>query len=180
MTSTPTVISQQKRVEFLEHYVALKFNFSAACRAIGRHPTTVYGWIDDDPEFKKAYDLARRVMGDAALAEAYRRAVEGVTKPVFGALPDKGGSGVVGEIQEYSDTLLGQLLRALRPEFRDKSSVDVNVAGKVDVEVSDTALAQKLASIIAVARERQRRGEIIDAEFTEQPKLPAPDNSDLL
>ena len=55
--------------------------------------------------------------------EAYRRAVEGVRRPVFH------GGVKVGEITEYSDRLLIQLLRRRRPEGcspRHESTAHVN------------------------------------------------------
>ena len=52
-------------------------------------------------------------------AEAWRRAKEGVEKPVF-----QGGK-QVGVIREYSDTLMATLLKAHRPEkYRENFKIE--------------------------------------------------------
>lgn len=50
--------------------------------------------------------------------EARRRAVEGTLRPVFH------GGAQVGEVREYSDTLLIFLLKAHDPKYRDKQQIE--------------------------------------------------------
>lgn len=177
--SLPTTL--EERARFIELYIEHKFNFSAAARAVGRNPKTMRYWLKNDPVFREAFEDARATMADEILAEMYRRAVHGVEEEVFGSLGGGAGTGVVGTVQKYSDTLLLQMARGLVPEMREKSTLELTGAGGGPVEISDTTLAMKLASIIAVARERQKRGEIVDVEIVEPKVLPPPpDNSDLL
>ena len=62
------------------------------------------------PEFAARWDEAMRIAGDVLEAEAFRRGLEGVVRPVF----QKGMQ--VGTIREYSDSLLKMLLSAAKPE----------------------------------------------------------------
>lgn len=168
-------VTAEDRSRFLEEYVNARFNFSAAARAIGRHPTTMYDWLDRDEGFANAFHSLKRVSGDAAYAEAFRRAVDGVEKPVFGSLGPQMGSGIVGHVREYSDSLLALVLKTLKPEFQDRQHHEVHNAAPVD----DMAIAQRVASILAIAEARKARGEVVDAEFTEVKALPPADGSDL-
>lgn len=56
--------------------------------------------------------------------EAFRRAVEGTEKPVFGSMGFRMGSGEIGRVREYSDTLLIFLLKGARPEkYRERTEI---------------------------------------------------------
>lgn len=91
-------------------------NVSDAARQSGVGRRTAYDRRDAEPDFKAAWADALDAACDALELEARRRALQGVTRPVFGS----GGAGVgtvqVGEVQEYSDTLMIFLLKAHRPE----------------------------------------------------------------
>lgn len=73
--------------------------------------SSVYRWRDQDTEFEEAFELARADAADILEAEAHRRAVEGVEKPVGWYMGEPGGT-----VREYSDTLLIFLLKGARPE----------------------------------------------------------------
>src|SRR5579862_6222139 len=63
-----------------------------------------------DPIFAEAYNLAREEIHESLIMEAHRRAVIGVTEPVF-------YRGVkIGEKQKFSDRLLLFLLENTRPD----------------------------------------------------------------
>lgn len=95
-------------------------NISAACKAAGIGRTAFYERRDSDPVFAAAAAEALETATDALELEARRRALEGVTKPIFGSGGKGVGSVQVGEVQEYSDTLMIFLLKAHRPEkFRE-------------------------------------------------------------
>lgn len=70
---------------------------------------TIFNWRNEDPEFAAAWLEAVEEGTDRIEAEAYRRAVEGVSRPVY-----QGGE-EVGRVQEYSDTLLTLLIKGRRP-----------------------------------------------------------------
>lgn len=95
---------------------------SAQAARIGR--TAVYEHRNQDPAFRAAWDEAVETACDALEAEAWRRAKDGVRKPVY-----QGGE-KVGEVREYSDTLLIFLLKGHRPErFRERVSTEISGPG---------------------------------------------------
>lgn len=104
-----TVRTLKKRAAFL---CALEQSphVGKACEAAKISRRGAYDWRTDDPEFAAAWDAALEVGITAAEDEAWRRATEGTTKPVFYKGVQCGG------IQEHSDTLLIFLLKAHRPE----------------------------------------------------------------
>jgi hypothetical protein len=76
---------------------------------IGR--STAWLWRQNDPEFATAWDEAVAEGVDRLEDEAHRRAVEGYNpRPIY----HKGKK--VGEIREYSDSLLALLLKSRKPE----------------------------------------------------------------
>lgn len=97
-------------------------NVKEACTASEVPRQTVYGWQKSDPEFAQAWADALDEAADTMEREAFRRAVEGTERPVFGSLGKGEGTGEVGRIREYSDTLLIFLLKAARPEkYRERT-----------------------------------------------------------
>lgn len=112
--------------------LAQGYTITAACAKIGFTRPCVYGYRKDDPQFAAEWDDAYERGSDYIEDEARRRAVEGVTKPVF-------YQGVVcGEVQEYSDTLMIAMLKARKPEkFRER--FDHNVTGNIVVETVNFA-----------------------------------------
>lgn len=80
-----------------------------AAAAAGVSRATLFNWKRDDQNFAAAWLEAVEEGTDRIEAEAYRRAVEGVSRPVF-----QGGE-EVGRVQEYSDTLLTLLIKGRRP-----------------------------------------------------------------
>lgn len=110
-------------------------NVSAAAKAAGHSRQHVYVARDEDAAFALAWDDALAEAVDMAEGEAYRRAVEGVEKPVY-----QGGIRV-GEVQDYSDTLLIFLLKAHRPHLY-REALDLNLRKPKSVEeMSDEELA---------------------------------------
>lgn len=109
---------EQKQESFIEAFCALANVTKAAAKArVGRR--TVYDWLANDPEFKKAYTAAEPVALGVLEDEATRRAVEGVNKPIY----YKGDQ--VGTMKEYSDTLMIVLLKARAPEkYKERTQID--------------------------------------------------------
>jgi hypothetical protein len=83
---------------------------TSAAEAAGIGRATAYKWRSEDPEFAQAWNDAVMEGIDRLEDEAYRRAVNGVLKPVY-----QGGK-KVGHIRQYSDGLMALLLRGRRPE----------------------------------------------------------------
>ena len=73
----------------------------------------------EDPVFAAAWDEAEEKAADVLEAEARRRAVLGVPKPLGKVVRDDDGQPIA--IRRYSDTLLLALLRAHRPPRRERS-----------------------------------------------------------
>lgn len=97
------------------------WSISRSCWAAGVHERTVRRWkaasiaskredgsYDDD--FAVRWEEAYEAGCDRIEDEAHRRAIHGVEKPVY-----QGGV-LVGTVTEYSDTLMGLVMRGKRPE----------------------------------------------------------------
>lgn len=92
-------------------------NVSRAAELAGITRRHAYRVRDADPDFAAAWEDALAAAVDGLEAETFRRAKDGVDKPVF----HKGE--IVGHIKEYSDSLAALLLRAHRPErYRDRAN----------------------------------------------------------
>ena len=81
-----------------------------AAEAAGVAPEVPYGWRAGDDAFVSAWKIAEEAGTDIIEEEAFRRAVNGVQKPVY-----RSGE-VVGHVADYSDTMLMFLLKARRPD----------------------------------------------------------------
>lgn len=100
--------------------------------------------IESDPELFDDYLAARGKHPEQLVSEAVRRAVHGVDKPVY-------QNGMqVGEIREYSDRLLGMLLKAYVPEFRDSARLEVTGDGGGPIE---TQQGVSLVAVLGVLRD---------------------------
>lgn len=99
-------------------------NVSQSARAARVNRRTVYNWRDENPAFAADWDEALEEATDALEAEARRRALHGVAKPVF----YQGAE--CGTVQEYSDTLMTLLLKAHRPEkYKERTASEFTGPG---------------------------------------------------
>ena len=109
-------------------------NVSFASNSAGIRRTSAYRFknaVNSDgelinKEFSDAWDEAIEVAADEMVHEARRRAMSGVEKPVGWY---QGVSG--GIVREYSDTLLMFLIKAHRPEYRDK--IENKITGDITI-----------------------------------------------
>lgn len=109
------VNTAEMKKRFLDAYIENPV-IKNACKAIRLERRTFYHWLANDEQFAKEFNIRKNIVITFLEDEAYRRAVSGVSKPVY-----QGGV-KVGEYQEYSDTLLALLLKANAPEkYRDKA-----------------------------------------------------------
>lgn len=122
-TARTSRTAQRARESFLVE-LAQRGNITDACKAAGIGRRTVYDWREADPAFAAAWDDAISTAVDTAEREAWRRAVEGIDKPLIGRV-GKDEDGVITVIKEYSDTILLRLLSAHRPEkWRERQQVE--------------------------------------------------------
>lgn len=115
--------------------LALTGNATEAADAADIVPSTAHRARKSDAAFDAAWDEALEEAADHLETEARRRAVTGVEEPVFGSLGGKMGSGEIGTIRKYSDTLLIFLLKGARPE-KYRENYNVNHSGRMDSTVS--------------------------------------------
>jgi hypothetical protein len=108
-------------------------NVSGACALVGLSRSRAYALRGEDPAFAAAWDEAEEIATDALEAEARRRALEGVPRPLVSSgklVRDDGGAVVY--VREYSDRLLEILLKAHRPgKFRERPEARSELSGPV-------------------------------------------------
>jgi hypothetical protein len=125
-------LTGRRTKRFLE-VLAENGNVTIAARAAGVSRSGVYAHRQLDDAFAKAWEEAEQVAADRLEAEAWRRAVDGVSEPLVSAgklVRDEDGRPMA--IQRYSDNLLALLLRAHKPDrFRDRTSVELDVSDKL-------------------------------------------------
>jgi hypothetical protein len=112
-----------------------------ALRATGYKRQRVYEWRTADEGFRRRWAEAIDQAVELMEAEADRRALEGVPKPIM----YQGEQ--VGEVRGYSDVLLMFLLKALKPSvYREHIRQEITGAGGGPIrhlrEVSDEELEQ--------------------------------------
>lgn len=120
---------------------------ATTCRTMGLSRAMVYAWRKADSEFAEAWDASLDCAASSLEAEALRRAVDGVQRPVF-----QGGV-LVGHVTEHSDRLLEVLLRAANPSKYGTSRLQV-AATVEPPAMSDQERAHKLMAIIETAENR--------------------------
>jgi hypothetical protein len=122
----------KKKEEWLEAHRKIGI-VTATCRKTKIQRSTVYFWMDHDPEFKAAVADAEKEAIELLESEARRRAHKGTIRPVF----YKGEK--CGSIREYSDFLENRIKFNVR---RLNHAPTINDAEKL----YDTLVAQKVIS----------------------------------
>jgi len=120
----------ERKAEFLKK-LATCGNLQVACRALSVSTVTIHRARKYDGAFAEAYDEAMLAAHWTWEAEAVRRGVEGIEKPIY----YKGE--LVDTIKEYSDQLLIFLLKGAFPE-RYRERVDIKQTDKLQAEVEIT------------------------------------------
>jgi len=124
------VQNQEWRTAFLKK-LAKTGIVCVSCKSARVDRSTAYRLRKSDAKFKERWDEAIEAAVESMELECRRRAVDGVKKPVY-----QGGK-LVGEITEFSDTLLIFMLKALRPEkYRDRYESKVSIeANEIKVKL---------------------------------------------
>ncbi len=158
--STLEEAKKARQKAFLEEYkqcAAITHACKIALIARQRH----YKWLEKDPAYAKTFEEAKIAATDALVAEARRRAVQGVEEPIF----YKGK--LVQTIRKYSDTLLIFLLKGALPEvYRERYEIS---GGKKPITVEsdpgrETLTDETLRKLIALGEEFRRVKEDRDGE----------------
>ena len=118
------VLTRDLRIKFVDVYRQCGLlNRSAAAIAVS--PGTVRAARKEDSDFDAAVKQAYEDFRESLEAEAFRRAVSGWDEEVF----QKGEC--VGTRHVCSDRILELMLKRHIPEYRERQSMDVTVAGGV-------------------------------------------------
>lgn len=109
----------QLKAEFIDKLSETGRPYEAS-KAIGVPLRALTDWRRFDPAFDDAWSFAWESVAAIAQDEAFRRAVEGVDKDVYYE------GVVVGQVKEYSDSLLAKILTAYNPkQFSDKGRLEL-------------------------------------------------------
>ena len=151
-------------------------NVRLACEVAKVGRSSHYRWLEEDSEYREAFDLAKEDAADVFEAEAHRRAVEGVEKPAGWY---KGVAG--GYVREYSDILLIFLLKAVRPEkYREQVEMR-GVLANIDLTKLPDHLIARIAAgenVMAVLASGVSQG-LDPQSFLKEPLgLPAAESDD--
>lgn len=106
-----------------------------AAKAAGVSRFTHRDWLESGEPYRKAFAAAEQAAARNLEDEAYRRAHDGVRRPVLYQgqqvtvkNPETGEDELLWE-HEYSDTLLTHLLKGLKPDrYRDNAKLEVTGA----------------------------------------------------
>lgn len=132
--------TQLRQAAFLAAFVSCARIAKAARQA--RIPRALhYRWMEEDPDYARAFERATPIAAGLLEDEAMRRAHEGTKRAIY----YQGEK--IGYEFEYSDTLLMFLLRALLPKrYGDRTAIQHSgpEGGPIDVRVA------KLAEVLSI------------------------------
>ena len=124
-----TEFTSERKEKFLE-VLSETCNVSRSAEAIGVSRQTIYQHVDKDPDFATAFEKARMLGAYSLEDEMVRRGKEGILKPIF----YKGQE--VGQVKEYSDTLLIVLAKGALPD-KYKDRVEQEQKGAIEITIRD-------------------------------------------
>jgi hypothetical protein len=137
----PTPKKKPNRRPWKERFLKafrLTGNVRQAALAAGVERCQPYHVFDKDPEFKAAFEEAREHAADRLEQEAFRRAHDGLRKPIA-------VNGKTHWVREYSDTLLIFLLKASRPhKYRDNHQIALSNADGSNIQIDARHQVQNL------------------------------------
>jgi len=133
-TESDTLRARQKA--FLEAN-AICGNVSRAAEAAGIHRATHYKWMDEDSEYKRAFEDSESQFCDRVRDMVRRRAIDGVPEPIIwqGTIIRDRDTNEVITVLKRSDRILELLAKGKCPEFRDKQEITGPGGGALKIEV---------------------------------------------
>jgi len=133
---------------FLDAYLSLG-HFGKACQAVGANHTTIRKLLKKIPEFGEAFEDATQVIADKIEDALRQRAVDGYDTLKF----DKNGDACIDprtqEVyveKKFSDINGMFLLKALRPQYKDRIEHTGKDGGPIQTQVTNMADLVKLAN----------------------------------
>lgn len=125
----PPAQRRQAQADFIEALLKHGGVVTKAVADVEVHLARLYSWRQEEPEFAAAWAEAVEIGADKLEAEAVRRAVEGVDKPVT----------FQGEItatyKEYSDSLLQFLLKGAKPDKYNRQALQISGPGGAPIQI---------------------------------------------
>ncbi len=117
-------------------------NVRRACEIAKVGRSSHYRWLEEDPEYREAFELAKEQAGDLLESEAIRRAFEGVVEPTGWY---KGEPGAY--VRRYSDTLLIFLLKGAMPEkYHDRVELGGSIVGRLNFDLLPDDIVTRIAA----------------------------------
>jgi len=146
--------TQQVTANILNHLV----NYGVvthACMSQGVSRRTLNELVKEYPGLSALKDEAKDLYRDKVSRAVHNRAIDGWLEPVFyqGQL--------TGYVRKFSDRMLELQAKRYVPEYRDRSAMDVNVAGGVLV-VNAADIEDKEAWLEEQRKRRQIESHVVD------------------
>lgn len=145
MTDTPVTPQRARDRDKRAIFIATlrnTANVRASAQAAGITRVTAYRWKEKSTTFAAEWEDALEDACDTLEAAAWKRARDGVAKPVF----QQGEH--VGDVQEYSDTLMVFLLKAHRPgKYRETIRQEFSGPNGNAIEVKATDYRAAIAPL---------------------------------
>jgi len=114
-----------RKKAFLKVYAA-SGSLTEAAKRVKVSRSQHYVWLKDDVDYAAKFEDAREQAGELLVAEAWRRAVDGVEEPVVSMgkmVRNDDGSPLL--VRKHSDALMQTLLKSYQPgRFRERTSVE--------------------------------------------------------
>ena len=96
-----------------------------------------YYWLKSDENYRLAFEQARKMAGDRAEDEVYRRGIEGFDHPVIYE------GKITGTYKAYSDNLAMFFLKGLRPERYRDNQAEITLQGPTQINITIKDDSQK-------------------------------------
>lgn len=148
--------TQQVIADILNHIVNYGV-MTHACLSAGISIRTFNQMVKEYPGLSALKDEAKDLYRDKVSRTVHNRAIDGWLEPVFYQ------GGLIGYIRKFSDRMLELQAKRYVAEYRDRSAVDVSVAGGVLV-VNSADIEDKEAWLEEQRKRRQIESSVVDGD----------------
>jgi hypothetical protein len=139
-----------------------------AADAAGVDRTTVINHLKNDPDFEEAYQTTLELRGQAMVEQVEREAMAGFQEDIV----NKDGE-VVGYRTKYETQIRLAILKRYDSAYRDQSTVNVNMEGKVGVLVAPAAMTvEQFTAAMADQRAKQRELDAQAQQYLKDGQVP--------